>query len=211
MTNEKAVAEKLLQINAIKLDPAHPFTWASGWKSPIYCDNRRVLSFPYIREFIKSEMCNVIFEQFPEAAMLAGVATAGIAWGAMAADQLKLPFIYVRPKPKEHGLGNQIEGFYEPGQQVVVIEDLVSTGKSSLQVVDLLQESGLEVVGMVSIFNYGFNTAEQAFKSRSLRYFSLTNYPTLINLAIEKAIVSSEQEGILLNWSSDPANWKGFN
>ncbi|MGZ5135854.1 MAG: orotate phosphoribosyltransferase, partial [Flavitalea sp.] len=146
MTNEKAVAEKLLQINAIKLNPGHPFTWASGWKSPIYCDNRRVLSFPYIREFIKSEMCNIIFEQFPDAAMLAGVATAGIAWGAMAADQLKLPFIYVRPKPKEHGLGNQIEGFYQPGQQVVVIEDLVSTGKSSLQVVDVLQESGLEVI-----------------------------------------------------------------
>ena len=211
MTNEKAVAEKLLQINAIKLNPGQPFTWASGWKSPIYCDNRRVLSFPYIREFIKSEMCNVIFEQFPDAALLAGVATAGIAWGAMAADQLKLPFIYVRPKPKEHGLGNQIEGFYEAGKQVVVIEDLVSTGKSSLQVVDVLQESGLEVIGMVSIFNYGFDAAEKAFKSRNLRYFSLTNYPTLINLAIEKAIVSSEQEGILLNWSSDPSNWKGFN
>ena len=211
MTNEKAVAEKLLQIKAIKLNPGQPFTWASGWKSPIYCDNRRVLSFPYIREFIKSEMCNIIFEQFPDAALLAGVATAGIAWGAMSADQLKLPFIYVRPKPKEHGLGNQIEGFYEKGQQVVVIEDLVSTGKSSLQVVDVLRVSGLEVIGMVSIFNYGFDTAEKAFKSRNLRYFSLTNYPTLIKLAIEKAIVSSEQEGILLNWSSDPSNWKGFN
>jgi orotate phosphoribosyltransferase len=211
MTNEKAVAEKLLQINAIKLNPNQPFTWASGWKSPIYCDNRRVLSFPYIREFIKSEMCNLIFEKFPDAALLAGVATAGIAWGAMAADQLKLPFIYVRPKPKEHGLGNQIEGFYEAGQQVVVIEDLVSTGKSSLQVVDVLQESSLEVIGMVSIFNYAFQTAEQAFKSRNLQYFSLTNYPTLINLAIEKDIISSEQEGILLNWSSDPSNWKGFN
>src|SRR6201989_3295288 len=150
MTNEKAVEKKLLQINAIKLNPAQPFTWASGWKSPIYCDNRKVLSFPYIREFIKSEMCNVVFEKFPEAEMLAGVATAGIAWGAMAADQLKLPYIYVRPKPKEHGLGNQIEGFLEPGKKVLVIEDLISTGKSSLQVVDVLRAAGIEVEGMVS-------------------------------------------------------------
>jgi orotate phosphoribosyltransferase len=156
-------------------------------------------------------MCNVVFEQFPEASLLAGVATAGIAWGAMAADQLKLPFIYVRPKPKEHGLGNQIEGFFEPGQKTVVIEDLVSTGKSSLQVVDVLQQNGLEVIGMVSIFNYGFSAAEQAFSDRKLRYFSLTNYPALIDLAIEKSIVSQQQQGILLNWRSDPSNWKGSN
>ncbi len=141
-SNEKAVAEKLLQSNAIKLNPAQPFTWASGWKSPIYCDNRRVLSFPFIRDFIKSEMCNVIFQEFPDAELLAGVATAGIAWGAMAADQLKLPYIYVRPKPKEHGLGNQIEGYYTAGQKVVVIEDLISTGKSSLQVVDVVKAAG---------------------------------------------------------------------
>jgi orotate phosphoribosyltransferase len=152
MTNEKAVAEKLLQIQAIKLSPEKPFTWASGWKSPIYCDNRKVLSYPFQRDFIKSELCNVIFEKFPDAQMLAGVATAGIAWGAMAADQLKLPYIYVRPKPKEHGLGNQIEGFYEKGQKVLVVEDLISTGKSSLQVVDVLRKEGLEVEGMVSIF-----------------------------------------------------------
>src|SRR6201991_1110486 len=163
MTNETAVAEKLLQINAIKLNPEQPFTWASGWKSPIYCDNRRVLSFPYVREFIKSEMSNVIFDQFPDAQLLAGVATAGIAWGAMAADQLKLPYIYVRPKPKEHGLGNQIEGFYEKGQKVLVIEDLVSTGKSSLQVVEVLKSEGLEIAGMVSIFTYGFPQADEAF------------------------------------------------
>src|SRR4249920_129633 len=156
MTNEKAIAEKLLQISAVKLNLKEPFTWASGWKSPIYCDNRKILSFPYIRDFIKSEMCSVIFEHFAEAEMLAGVATAGIAWGAMAADQLKLPYIYVRPKPKEHGLGNQIEGFYEEGRKVVVIEDLVSTGKSSLQVVEVLKNAGLEIEGMVSIFNYGF-------------------------------------------------------
>lgn len=207
MTNEKATAEKLLQINAIKLSPQQPFTWASGWKSPIYCDNRKVLSFPYIRDFIKSEMCNVVFEKFPEATMLAGVATAGIAWGAMAADQLKLPYIYVRPKPKEHGLTNQIEGFYEKGGKVVVIEDLISTGKSSLEVVDVLRKEGLEVVGMVSIFTYGFQVAEDAFAKAGVPYISLTNYNTLISLATETGIVSGEQENTLLNWRSDPANW----
>jgi orotate phosphoribosyltransferase len=207
MTDAKAVAEKLLQVNAIKLNPEQPFTWASGWKSPIYCDNRKVLSFPFIRDFIKSEMCNVIFEKFPDAGLLAGVATAGIAWGAMAADQLKLPYIYVRPKPKEHGLGNQIEGYYERGQQVVVIEDLVSTGKSSLQVVDVLKEQGLEVVGMVSIFTYGFSVATEAFQKASLPYQSLTDYPTLIASALEKGIVSADQQDILLKWRDDPANW----
>src|SRR5487761_2638613 len=136
MDNKKAVAEKLLQINAIKLSVDKPFTWASGWKSPIYCDNRKILSYPYIRDFIKSEMCNLIFQSYADAEMLAGVATAGIPWGAMAADQLKLPYVYVRSKPKEHGLGQQIEGYYEKGQRVVVIEDLISTGKSSLQVVE---------------------------------------------------------------------------
>ncbi len=209
MTDAKVTAEKLLQVNAIKLNPEQPFTWASGWKSPIYCDNRKVLSFPFIRDFIKSEMCNVIFEKFPDAQLLAGVATAGIAWGAMAADQLKLPYIYVRPKPKEHGLGNQIEGFYEKGQQVVVIEDLVSTGKSSLQVVDVLKEQGLEVVGMVSIFTYGFAVATEAFNKASLTYYSLTDYPTLIEAAVEKGIVSAGQQDILLKWRDDPANWKG--
>jgi orotate phosphoribosyltransferase len=209
MTDAKAVAEKLLQVNAIKLDPENPFTWASGWKSPIYCDNRKVLSFPYIRDFIKSEMCNVVFEKFPEAELLAGVATAGIAWGAMAADQLKLPYIYVRPKPKEHGLGNQIEGFYEAGQKAVVIEDLVSTGKSSLQVVDVLKEQGLEVIGMVSIFTYGFTVATEAFQQASLPYHSLTDYSSLIGSAIQKGMVKPEQEAVLLKWRDDPANWKG--
>lgn len=209
MTNEKAVAEKLLQINAIKLNPGQPFTWASGWKSPIYCDNRRVLSFPYIREFIKSEMSNVIFEQFPDAELLAGVATAGIAWGALAADQLKLPFIYVRPKPKEHGLGNQIEGSYTAGQKVVVIEDLISTGKSSLQVVDVIKAAGMEVMGMVSIFTYGFPVAAAAFEKAGIPYISLTNYPTLIELAVEKGLVSGDQQEVLMQWRNDPAGWKG--
>lgn len=209
MTNEKAVAEKLLQIQAIKLSPQNPFIWASGWKSPIYCDNRKVLSFPFIRDFIKSEMCNVVFENFAEANLLAGVATAGIAWGAMTADQLKLPYIYVRPKPKEHGLGNQIEGSYEAGQKVLVIEDLVSTGKSSLQVVDVLKNAGLEVVGMVSIFTYEFELAAKSFAEAGVKYQSLTNYSSLVEVAIEKNIISTDMESLLMNWRKDPANWQG--
>lgn len=210
MTNEKAVAEKLLQVAAVKLSPDQPFTWASGWKSPIYCDNRKVLSFPFVRDFIKSELCNVIFEHFAAAEMLAGVATAGIAWGAMAADQLKLPYVYVRPKPKEHGLGNQIEGHYTPGQRVLVIEDLISTGKSSLQVVEVLRNAGVEVIGMVSIFTYGFAHADKAFAEAGVPYRSLTDYANLIGLAVEKGQVSPETEQLLLSWRNDPANWKGI-
>ena len=209
MTDAKVVAEKLLQVNAVKLNPENPFTWASGWKSPIYCDNRKVLSFPFIRDYIKSELCNVVFEKFPAAELLAGVATAGIAWGVMVADQLKLPYVYVRPKPKEHGLGNQIEGYYEQGQKVVVIEDLVSTGKSSLQVVDVLKEAGLEIAGMVSIFTYGFPVATEMFLKAAVTYYPLTDYPTLIHLAAEKQIISPDQQEILLKWQADPAGWKG--
>jgi orotate phosphoribosyltransferase len=210
MTNEKAVAEKLLQVSAVKLNLQQPFTWASGWKSPIYCDNRRILSFPFTRDYIKAELCNVVFEKFPGAQLLAGVATAGIAWGAMVADQLKLPYVYVRPKPKEHGLGNQVEGYFEKGQRAVVLEDLVSTGKSSLEVVDVLRKEGVEVIGMVSIFTYGFAVAENRFENAGLRYYSLTNYTELIGLAIEKSIVSSDQQEILLKWREDPANWSGI-
>jgi orotate phosphoribosyltransferase len=207
-TNERVVAEKLLQIQAIRLSVAPPFTWSSGWKSPIYCDNRKILGFPYVRDFIKSELCNVIFAQFPEAALLAGVATAGIAWGAMAADQLKLPYVYVRSKPKEHGLGQQIEGYYQQGQPVVVIEDLISTAKSSLQVIEILRAEGLEVLGLVSIFNYGFAAAQQALEKAGVPYISLSNYPTLISLALEKGLVSPQEESVLLQWSTDPANWQ---
>ena len=209
MTNEKAVAEKLLQVEAVKLSPSNPFTWASGWKSPIYCDNRKVLSFPYVRDFIKSELCNVIFEQFPQAEALAGVATAGIPWSAMAADQLKLPLMYVRPKPKEHGLGNQIEGSFTKGQRVLVIEDLISTGKSSLQVVDVLKAAGVEIVGMVSIFNYGFDQALKAFEAAGVITKSLTNYPTMIELAVEKGLVGESEKALLMEWSKDPAAWTG--
>ena len=208
-TNERAVAERLLQAQAIRLSPKEPFTWSSGWKSPIYCDNRKVLGFPYIRDFVKSELCNVIFTQFPDAGLIAGVATAGIPWGAMAADQLKLPYVYVRSKPKEHGLGQQIEGYYQPGQPVVVVEDLISTGKSSLQVVDILRQEGLQVVGLVSISNYGFDTAREAFERSGTPFISLSDYPTLIRLALEKGLISPQDESILLKWSADPGAWTG--
>ena len=209
MTDKKAIAEKLLQIKAIKLSIQQPFTWASGWKSPIYCDNRKVLSFPFVRDFVKSEMCNVIFQDFAEANMVAGVATAGIPWGAMAADQLKLPYIYVRPKPKEHGLGNQIEGFFEKGNRVVVVEDLVSTGKSSLQVVDVLRNAGLQVEGMVSIFNYGFDEAKNAFENAHVPLKSLTDYNSLISLAVDQLSLSQEEQKTLMNWREDPSHWNG--
>ncbi len=210
MTDAMMTAEKLLQADAVRLSPQQPFTWASGWKSPIYCDNRKILSLPGIREYVKSELCNVVFEKFPDAEVVAGVATAGIAWGAMVADQLKLPFIYVRPQPKSHGLGNQIEGAFQPGQKIVVLEDLVSTGKSSLQVVDVLKQAGVEVIGMVSIFNYGFSQAKQAFEKAGVNLISLTDYPTMIGLAKENGQVKENEQEVLLNWQSDPANWKGL-
>lgn len=207
LSSEKIIAEKLLQAGAVKLSVDQPFTWASGWKSPIYCDNRKVLSYPFIRDFIKSEMCDVIFEIYPDADVLAGVATAGIAWGAMAADQLKLPYIYVRSKPKEHGLGNQIEGFYKQGQKVVVVEDLISTGKSSLEVVEALRKEGLEVIGMVSIFNYGFQKAVDNFAGADVPYRSLSNYNALIELAKSNGTIPESAEATLHSWRDNPANW----
>jgi len=208
LSSEKIVAEKLLQAGAVRLSVDQPFTWASGWKSPIYCDNRKVLSYPFIRDFVKSEMCDVIFEMFPEAELLAGVATAGIPWGAMAADQLKLPYVYVRPKPKEHGLGNQIEGVYQKGQKVVIIEDLISTGKSSLQVVDVLRAEGVEVIGMVSIFNYGFQKAVDNFAAANVPYKSLTNYTALIELAKSNGTIPESAEATLHAWRDNPAEWR---
>lgn len=210
MTDASITAEKLLQVNAVKLSPDKPFTWASGWKSPIYCDNRKVLSHPFIRDYIKSELCNVVFEKYSGAEIIAGVATAGIAWGAMVADQLKLPFIYVRPKPKEHGLGNQIEGEYHKGQKVIVLEDLVSTGKSSLQVVDVLRAEGLQVQGMVSIFNYQFEAGKKAFEEAEVDLFSLTDYSNLLQLAEKKGVILPGQQEVLLKWRQDPANWTGL-
>jgi orotate phosphoribosyltransferase len=210
MTDAIVTAEKLLQAGAVKLQPNNPFTWASGWKSPIYCDNRKVLSQPYIRDFIKSELCNIVFEKYADAEVIAGVATAGIAWGAMVADQLKLPFIYVRTKPKEHGLGNQIEGDLKPGEKVVVVEDLISTGKSSLEVVNVLKNSGANVIGMVSIFNYEFDASKNAFEAANLPLYSLTGYPTLLQLARQSGQINDQQQQVLLNWRQDPANWSGI-
>src|SRR5215217_7782310 len=194
MTDATRTAQKLLEVKAVQLNPENPFTWASGWKSPIYCDNRKVLSYPFVRDYIKSKLCNVVFEKYPDAESIAGVATAGIPWGAMVADQLKLPFMYVRPKPKEHGLGNQIEGNYEPGQKVVVIEDLISTGKSSLQVVEVLQAAGLEILGMVSIFSYGFPEAARAFERSGVAFSSLTNYTALVQAAQETGLIKASVE-----------------
>lgn len=209
MTDASVTAEKLLQADAVRLNPNEPFTWASGWKSPIYCDNRKLLSLPYIRDYFKSELCNVVFDKFPDAELIAGVATAGIAWGAMVADQLKLPFIYVRPKPKEHGLGNQIEGQFTAGQKVVVIEDLVSTGKSSLQVVDVLRQSGVEIAGMVSIFNYRFSKAAENFEKAGVTLYSLSDYQSLITLAEQKGLVNAGQMDVLLKWRAEPETWTG--
>ena len=209
MTDASVTAGKLLQAEAVKLNPANPFTWASGWKSPIYCDNRKLLSLPFVRDYIKSELANTVFEKFPDAEVIAGVATAGIPWGAMVADQLKLPFIYVRPKPKEHGLKNQIEGQIFPGQKALVVEDLISTGKSSLQVVEVLRKEKIEVLGMVAIFNYMFDAAKKAFEAAGVQQFSLTNYPELINLAIKNGDVKEEDRSVLLNWRTDPATWTG--
>ena len=206
-TAAQSIAEKLLQINAVKLNIENPYTWASGWKSPIYCDNRKALGFPYVRDFIKSELSAVIFEQFADAETVAGVATAGISWGAMAADQLKLPFMYVRPKPKEHGMGNQIEGMYEVGQKVIVIEDLISTGNSSLQCCEVLQKEGLIIEGMISIFNYGFPQAAEAFDKAGIKLVSLSNYEALINIAKDKGQLQEEQLASLLKWRENPAIW----
>ena len=209
MTDASITAEKLLQADAVRLNIKQPYTWASGWKSPIYCDNRKILSHPFIRDYIKSELANVVFEKYTNAELIAGVATAGIAWGAMVADQLKLPFIYVRPKPKEHGLGNQIEGGFIQGQSTVVIEDLISTGKSSLQVTEVLKNAGLNVAGMVSIFNYRFDVAKDALEAAGISVHSLTDYPALVKLAKEMKMIGETDQEVLLKWREDPANWKG--
>lgn len=207
--NEKQVAERLLQINAVKLSPQQPFTWASGWKSPIYCDNRRILSYPYVRDYIKSEMSNLVYESFPEAEVIAGVATAGIPHGVLVADQLKLPFVYVRAKPKQHGMGNQIEGQLDVGRRVVVIEDLISTGKSSLEVIQVLRTAGAIVIGLVSIFNYGFEVAGQVLEAAGVPCLSLSNYESLIQLALEKGQLTPEQLSALQNWRQAPDQWQG--
>jgi orotate phosphoribosyltransferase len=205
----KEVALLLLDAKAIKLQPNNPFTWASGWKSPIYCDNRVTLSFPSARKTIAKSFAALARKHYPEANLIAGVATGAIAHGILVAEELQLPFAYVRAAAKEHGLGNQIEGFYEAGQKAVVVEDLISTGKSSLQVVDVLRQNNIEVIGMVSIFQYGFETAATAFKQAGVPCQSLTSYPVLVEMAIQKGLIPASQQSILIDWSTDPANWKG--
>ena len=207
MNRESAVAEKLLQINAVKLNLQNPFTWASGWKSPIYCDNRKILSYPHVRDFIKSEMTNMVFTEFPEAEVIAGVATAGIPHGALVADLLTLPFVYVRSKPKEHGMGNQIEGVLEQGKKVLVIEDLISTGMSSMQAVEAIQQAGAEVIGICSVFNYGFDIAKNLFENKGIKMISLSNYNALISLSLEKNTITNEDEILLKQWRENPSEW----
>jgi orotate phosphoribosyltransferase len=207
MSTQKHFAEKLLQIKALQINLQKPYVWASGWNSPVYCDNRKVLSYPYVRDFVKSELANMVLEHFPDAEVIAGVATAGIAHGVMAADLLKLPFIYVRSKPKEHGMGNQIEGYMEAGKKVVVVEDLVSTGKSSLQAVDAIRAAGGEVIGMCALFTYGFNAASEAFAQADVPLHTISNYLALMEVAEEQQLVASEQKASLEQWRIDPAGW----
>jgi orotate phosphoribosyltransferase len=208
MSTPKQFAEKLLQIKALQVNLQKPYTWASGWRSPVYCDNRKVLSYPYVRDFVKSELANMVLEKFPDAEVIAGVATAGIAHGVMAADLLRLPFVYVRSKPKEHGMGNQIEGHLEPGKKVVVVEDLISTGKSSLQVVEALRASGAEVLGMCGLFTYGFPIADEAFAAAGIPLYTISNYMALMEVATELGIVKADDSELLAKWRQDPATWQ---
>lgn len=207
MNTAKEFATRLLQIKALKLNATEPYTWASGWRSPVYCDNRKVLSHPYLRDFVKSELANMVLEFYPEAEVIAGVATAGIAHGVMAADLLKLPFIYVRSKPKEHGMGNQIEGELLEGQKVVVVEDLVSTGMSSLQAVEALRSAGAAVIGMCALFTYGFPQAAEAFEKADVSLKTISDYNALMEVCAEQNIIASSERETLLEWRESPATW----
>jgi orotate phosphoribosyltransferase len=202
------IAEMLLKIEAIKLNTRKPFIWSSGWKSPIYCDNRLSLSYPQVRSAIKEGLVNAIKENFYTAEAIAGVATAGIAQGALVAEAMNLPFLYVRPKPKEHGMANMIEGKITSGQKVVVVEDLVSTGGSSLKTVAALREAGFKVLGMISIFNYGFDIATRNFHEADVSLVSLSDYSHLLTQALHQNYITEEQVTSLKAWRVDPANWK---
>lgn len=204
---EKKIAKSLLQIKAIKLQPANPFTWASGWNSPIYCDNRKTLSYPSIRNEIRDGFVEIIKEKYGTPEVIAGVATGAIAIGMLVADAMNLPFIYVRPKPKEHGLGNMIEGEVPVGKKVLVVEDLISTGKSSLNAVEALRKADIEVLGMVAIFTYGFQTSEQNFKEANVNLSTLSNYNELIKIALDSDFVKESDLETLQQWRVDPANW----
>ncbi|HLQ99715.1 MAG TPA: orotate phosphoribosyltransferase [Sphingobacterium sp.] len=204
---EQKIAESLLQIKAIKLQPKNPFTWASGWKSPIYCDNRITLSHPSIRTYLRQQLSELIQDEFGSVEMVSGVATGGIPQGVLVAQDLGLPFTYVRPSAKEHGRQNQIEGGVVSGQRVVVIEDLVSTGKSSIKAVEALREAECNVVGLVSVFTYGFEIAKENFGKIKCPVFSLCNYEALIQVALENNYIVEADVDMLQNWRKDPANW----
>ncbi|MBR2153681.1 MAG: orotate phosphoribosyltransferase [Bacteroidaceae bacterium] len=206
-TLEKIFAEKLLKIKAIKLQPDNPFTWASGWKSPFYCDNRKTLSYAELRTFVKTELSRLILENFDEVDAIAGVATGAIPQGALVADLLNKPFVYVRSKPKDHGLENLIEGELKPGMKVVVIEDLISTGGSSLKAVEAIRNNGCEVIGMVASYTYGFPVAEKAFKAAKVKLLTLTNYEAVLDVALEIGYINKEQVPMLNEWRKDPAHW----
>lgn len=201
------VAEFLLQIKAVKLSPNKPFTWASGWKSPIYCDNRKTLSYPAVRTYIRQQFVQAIEHEFGRPDMIAGVATGGIAHGALVAHDMGLPFVYVRSSAKEHGMKNQVEGDIGTGRNVVVVEDLVSTGKSSLMAATALREEGIEVKGMVSIFTYGFDEAREAFDTAKVKLFSLTNYSILLDQALHSGYITEKDLLPLNEWRKDPAVW----
>jgi orotate phosphoribosyltransferase len=205
---EQQVAEFLLQIKAIKLQPNNPFTWASGWKSPIYCDNRVTLSHPTIRTYIRQKLTSAIQEEFGPVGCIAGVATAGIPQGALVAQEMGLPFIYVRAKAKEHGTGSLIEGEISPGQRVVVIEDLISTGKSSLQAVGALRDAGYTVAGLAAIFSYGFDVATENFKNAKCSFITLSNYNALLKYAEENQYISAADTAVLKEWRLQPSTWK---
>ena len=208
MDIKKQFAQKLMDIKAIKLQPNDPFTWASGWKSPIYTDNRKTLGHPSLRSFVKLELCHVIQENFPEADAVAGVATGAIAQGALVAEELGLPYCYVRPKPKDHGMGNQVEGEIKKGSKVIVVEDLISTGGSSLKAVAALREYGVEVIGMVASFTYGFPVAEEAFREAGVKLITLSNYDAVIEQAAETGYIKEEEKAVLAEWRKDPSVWE---
>lgn len=208
-TLEAIFAAKLLNVKAIKLQPTNPFTWASGWKSPFYCDNRKTLSYPDLRSFVKIETARLIMERFPEAEAVAGVATGAIPQGAMVADTLNMPFVYVRSKPKDHGLENLIEGELKPGTKVVVVEDLISTGGSSLKAVEAIRNYGCEVVGMVASYTYGFDVAEKAFKEANVELVTLTNYEAVVAQALSTGYIKEEDVALLNQWRKAPSEWQG--
>ncbi len=207
-TIKSIFAKKLLEVKAVKLQPDEPFTWASGWRSPIYTDNRKTLSYPALRSFVKIELCHLIQEHFPEADAVAGVATGAIAQGALVADEMGLPFCYVRPKPKDHGMGNQIEGELPAGSKVVVVEDLISTGGSSLKAVDALRQAGLQVVGMVASFTYGFPVAEEAFREAGIQLFTLSDYEHVVAEAAKTGYIAENDQPVLAEWRKNPSEWR---